>query len=123
MNDTFIFQGRIYNVKLGEIVYAFNNDQLFGNALVIGTDKYELVLNKVAEEKYAYVYKIVEITDLSKFNDEIEEEDIKEEKSQTNEFPDLTKLKKDQLINMALSMGYDVTSKMTKKDLIELIEK
>lgn len=123
MNDTFIFQGRIYNVNLGEIVYAFNNDQLFGNALVIGTDKYELVLNKVAEEKYAYVYKIVEITDLSKFNDEIEEEDIKEEKSQTNEFPDLTKLKKDQLINMALSMGYDVTSKMTKKDLIELIEK
>ena len=123
MNDTFIFQGRIYNVNLGEIVYAFNNDQLFGNALVIGTDKYELVLNKVAEEKYAYVYKIVEITDLSKFNDEIEEEDIKEEKSQTNEFPDLTKLKKDQLINMALSMGYDVTSKMTKKDLIELVEK
>lgn len=123
MNDTFIFQGRIYNVNLGEIVYAFNNDQLFGNALVIGTDKYELVLSKIAEEKYAYVYKIVEITDLSKFNDEIEEEDIKEEKSQTNEFPDLTKLKKDQLINMALSMGYDVTSKMTKKDLIELIEK
>ncbi len=122
MNDTFIFQGRIYNVKLGEIVYAFNNDQLFGNALVIGTDKYELVLDKIAEEKYAYVYKIVEITDLSKFNDEIEE-DIKEEKSQTNEFPDLTKLKKDQLINMALSMGYDVTSKMTKKDLIELVEK
>ena len=122
MNDTFIFQGRIYNVNLGEIVYAFNNDQLFGNALVIGTDKYELVLSKIAEEKYAYVYKIVEITDLSKFNDEIEE-DIKEEKSQTNEFPDLTKLKKDQLINMALSMGYDVTSKMTKKDLIELIEK
>lgn len=122
MNDTFIFQGRIYNVNLGEIVYAFNNDQLFGNALVIGTDKYELVLSKIAEEKYAYVYKIVEITDLSKFNDEIEE-DIKEEKSQTNEFPDLTKLKKDQLINVALSMGYDVTSKMTKKDLIELIEK
>lgn len=122
MNDTFIFQGRIYNVHLGEIVYAFNNDQLFGDALVIGTDKYELVLNKVAEEKYAYVYKIVEITDLSKFNDDIEE-DIKEEKSQTNEFPDLTKLKKDQLINMALSMGYDVTSKMTKKDLIELVEK
>lgn len=133
MSGSFIFQGRIYAVRMGEIVRVYNS-YLYGDTITLGTERYEVLLTKVSDEQNCSIYEITEITDLSLFNDYPEEENIVDDTSDVLEeepatesynqedFPDLTKLKKDELINLALSWNLDVNSKMTKRDIIELIE-
>ena len=43
MSGSFIFQGRIYAVRMGEIVRVYNS-YLYGDTITLGTERYEVLL-------------------------------------------------------------------------------
>ena len=79
-----------------------------------------LTATRLSVENGIATFKVDDI----KFTQEKVEEPAVEEVivEEPEEEPDLNKLKKAELINIAQEIGHDVSAKMTKKELIELIE-
>lgn len=117
---SFVFQGKVYQAKKGEIISADYNPA-FGEWIRMTTEEYDFVAHQIALDKGKLLYKIDEIV---YFSDENPYPTGSEVFSTTppNLPPDLSKLKKADLLHIAQEIGFDVSTKLTKKDLIELIE-
>lgn len=115
---TFIFQGRVYHVVEGEII-TVDYDPAFGDWIRMTAADYEFVANKISENKDKMTYRI----DTVKYFTEDNLVPIFDEEPQSK-VPDvdLSKLKKADLLEIAQDIGFDVSMKLTKKDLIEMIE-
>ena len=114
---TFIFQGRVYRVVEGELI-TVSYDSAFGDLIRMTAADYEFVANKISENNSEMIYRIDSVR---YFTEDDLYEVIEEPKTEVPDV-DLSKLKKADLIHIAQEIGFDVSTKLTKKELIEMIE-
>ena len=119
--------GNSYDVFIGNII-SIPNDNDFGDWIKITSLDYELVATKIADENDISSYKIESV---NFFNKPVEaahefEEAAKEMEKQT--FEDITEYrnklagyKKDKLIELATELDLDITPKMKKSEIIDIL--
>lgn len=118
-NLSFVFQGKVYQAVEGELIVA-QYDPAFGRWLTLTTADYEFHATQVDVQEDKLIYKIDKVT---YFSDDCFNNVYREAIELSNESaPDLSKLKKTELIKVAECMGLQVSAKMTKKELLNLIE-
>lgn len=119
MSDlTFVFQGKVYKAVEGELIFA-EKDSAFGDWIKMTSTEYEFHATRIAVEEDKLVYRIDKVTYFVDDKlDSIYVEDIRPLCTNT----DLSKLKKGELLKISEELGLNVSSKTTKKELIDLIE-
>lgn len=116
---TFIFQGKIYKAQVGELI-AFNSDvDVPGDGILISTADYDIYAQKISSDASTSILRIEKVVPahypLS--STDMVQVPIK----QLPEKPKLTQYTKQQLIDFAQSIGIEIMSKLTKKEIIALI--
>ena len=118
-NPSFIFQGRIYNAKIGEILTLKQPTDFPGDGMRITTSEYEIFAKKISYDKNKVLLKIEKINPVS-ISPKVPELEVNSE--DLPEKPNLSKYTKSQLMEFAENIGIEFTTeKITKKEIIELI--
>lgn len=116
--------GTTYDVQEGSVITVPDDEHTLGSWLKVTTKNYEITATQISiddENKQYRIDKII-IFDMDS-NSVVVEETEKEILPSQIEIPaNLSKLKKDELINLGEQLGFDISKNMTKNDIIKLIE-
>lgn len=96
-----------YNIEEGSIIYLKDNSKMFGDWIKICTDEFDVECTKLEYKNGFSIFKVDKIIDKPDVVDEI--------------VPDFNHMLKSELIEYANNKNLNVTSKMTKAQIIEMI--
>ena len=121
-NPTFMFRGRIYNARVGEIITIKNDTSILGDGIKISTGEYEIYAQKISSSNNTTILRIEKVDKAIVPVPVIPPEELQVSGEDLPDKPNLSKFTKAQLIEFAQNIGIELSNdKITKKAVIELI--